>query len=249
MNRTLFSFLFFMTVLTLTVSPVIADSAEQAKEEFAAADAKLNNIYQQILGELKHKKWTGNPDLNRDCVTAFIKAERAWVVFRDAESELANVVFSAESGHGGAWPAFARERDLTEERIKSLQQFMQQKMTDAATNEKAGFTGSWGSKADDAVAFSLDLTQAGNHIEGYHSAVAQHGNRIDAVTPDDGQPSITGDVSEGVAHLRFRSGYSDATDAATGEATITISGNTLEWKITKSSGVHYLPTSSTLYRR
>jgi uncharacterized protein YecT (DUF1311 family) len=127
MNRTLFSFLFFMTVLTLTVSPVIAGSlgADQAKQDFDAADAKLNNIYQHILGKLKSKKWNGNPDLKGDCVTAFIKAERAWVVFRDAESELANVVFSAESGHGGAWPAFARERDLTEERIKSLQQFMQ----------------------------------------------------------------------------------------------------------------------------
>ena len=114
-----------MTVLTLTVSPVIADSADQAKEDFHAADAKLNNIYQQILGKLKSKKWNGNPDLKVDCVTAFIKAERAWVVFRDAESELANVVWSAGSGHGGAWPAFVRETELTEGRIKSLQQFMQ----------------------------------------------------------------------------------------------------------------------------
>ena len=122
MNRTLFSFLFFMTVLTLTVSPVIADSAEQAKEEFAAADAKLNNIYQQILGKLKDKKWNGNPDLKGDCVTAFIKAERAWVAFRDAESGLANVVASAESGHAGAEIAFQRATELTEERIKSLQQ-------------------------------------------------------------------------------------------------------------------------------
>jgi len=122
MNRTLFSFLFFMTALTLTVSPVIADSAEQAKAEFDAADAKLNKIYEQILGELKHKKWTGNPNLNRDCVTAFIKAERAWVAFRDAESDLANVVASAVSGHAGAEIAFQRSTELTEERIKSLQQ-------------------------------------------------------------------------------------------------------------------------------
>ena len=88
MNRTLLSFLFFMTVLTLSVSPVIADlPADQAKADFDAADAKLNNIYQQILGELKHKKWNGNPDLNGECVTDFIKAERAWVAFRDAESD------------------------------------------------------------------------------------------------------------------------------------------------------------------
>jgi len=124
MNRTLFSFLFFMTVLTLSVSPVIAGSlgAEQAKADFDAADAKLNKIYEQILGELKHKKWTGNPNLNRDCVTAFIKAERAWVAFRDAESDLANVVASAVSGHAGAEIAFQRSTELTEERIKSFQQ-------------------------------------------------------------------------------------------------------------------------------
>jgi uncharacterized protein YecT (DUF1311 family) len=129
MNRTLFSFLFFMTVLTLTVSPVIADfPADQAKDDFAAADAKLNNIYQQILGELKHKKWNGNPDLKGNCVTAFIKAERAWVAFRDAETDLASVVWSAGSGHGGAGPAFRRGAELTEERIKFLQQFMQENM-------------------------------------------------------------------------------------------------------------------------
>jgi hypothetical protein len=116
---------------------------------------------------------------------------------------------------------------------------------DAAANEKGGFTGSWVSKADDAIVFSLDLTQAGSRIKGYHIAVAHHGNRIDAVMPDDGRPSITGAVSRGVAHLRFRSGYSEAT----GEATITLHGNKLEWKITKSSGIHYLPTSSILYRR
>ena len=127
MNRTLFSFLFFMTVLTLNVSPVIAaGAAAQAEADFVAADAKLNNIYQQILGELKHKKWNGNPDLNGECVTDFIKAERAWVAFRDAERELANVVWSAGSGHGGAGPAFRRGAELTEERIKFLQQFMQE---------------------------------------------------------------------------------------------------------------------------
>jgi len=129
MNRTLFSFLFFMTVLTLTVSPVIAGSlgsAMQAKADFDAADAKLNDVYNRVLGELKSKKWTGNPDLSGECVTDFIKAERAWVAFRDAESELANVVASDVSGHGGAEIAFQRSAELTEERIKFLQQFTQE---------------------------------------------------------------------------------------------------------------------------
>jgi uncharacterized protein YecT (DUF1311 family) len=128
MNRTLFSFLFSMTVLTLTVSPVIASSlgADEAKADFDAADANLNNIYQQVLGEMKSKKWDGNPDLSGDCVTDFIKAERAWVAFRDAEGELASVVASAASGHAGAEMAFQRSAELTKERIKFLQQFMQE---------------------------------------------------------------------------------------------------------------------------
>jgi uncharacterized protein YecT (DUF1311 family) len=109
----------------------MADAREKARLKMlqrikrAAKDDWRAAADQQILGELKNKKWTGNPDLNGDCVTAFIKAERAWIAFRDAESDLANVVASAESGHAGAEMAFQRSTELTEERIKSLQQFMQ----------------------------------------------------------------------------------------------------------------------------
>ena len=107
---------------------------------------------------------------------------------------------------------------------------------------KKPFAGVWDFNAGNASSFTLELTQTGNHIEGYHTAIAHRGNRIDAILPKEGKPSITGDVIAGVAHISFRSGYSDAT----GEATLTLNGNKLEWKITRSSGAHYLPTTCIL---
>jgi hypothetical protein len=115
----------------------------------------------------------------------------------------------------------------------------------ATAHGAPSFTGSWASKANGDFEFSLDLTQKGNRLEGYHTAVALHGRRIDAVLPSDGPPSVAGIISGGVAEVHFQSGYSDAT----GEATISLHGNKLEWKIIKSSGAHYLPESCVLYRQ
>jgi hypothetical protein len=107
------------------------------------------------------------------------------------------------------------------------------------------FTGTWASKTTDAITFALDLKQKGSRVEGYHNAVAQGGRRVDDVQPDTGQPSVSGSVRGRVAHVTFNSGYGDGT----GEATITLNGNRLEWKIIKSSGMHYLPSASVLHRR
>ena len=111
-------------------------------------------------------------------------------------------------------------------------------IADSSATDKGAFAGSWDFSAGNAAAFSLELTQTGNRVQGYHTAIARHGNRIDAVLPKEGKPSVTGDVVAGVAHIHFRSGYSDAT----GDATLTLKGNKLEWTITRSSGAHYLPT-------
>jgi len=107
------------------------------------------------------------------------------------------------------------------------------------------FTGTWASKTTDAITFALDLKQTGSRIEGYHNAVAQSGRRVDDVQPDSGKPSISGSVRGRVAHVTFSSGYGDGT----GEATITLNGNRLDWKITKSSGMHSLPSASVLHRQ
>jgi hypothetical protein len=117
-------------------------------------------------------------------------------------------------------------------------------LANSSAASKKPFTGVWDFNAGSAASFTLELTQTGNHIEGYHTAIAHRGNRIDAILPKEGEPSITGDVVSGVAHVHFRSGYSDAT----GEATLTLNGNKLEWEIIRSSGAHYLPKSCILRR-
>jgi len=111
--------------------------------------------------------------------------------------------------------------------------------------EKSGFTGSWSAQESPDFSFSLILTQVGDKITGYHIAIAHHGNRIDAVLPKEGDPSIIGTISKGIAHVRFKSGYSDAT----GEAQIVFKKDLLEWSIIqKSPGDCYIPQTSTLYR-
>ena len=117
---------------------------------------------------------------------------------------------------------------------------------DSLAGEGASFTGSWDSPNGNVSDFSLDLVQTGNRIQGYHTAIAHRGKRIDAVLPSDGTPSITGTVSGGVAHVHFQSGYDES---SSGEAVLTLRGNKLEWKITKSSGIHYFPMSCVLRRQ
>jgi hypothetical protein len=117
---------------------------------------------------------------------------------------------------------------------------------ESLADEIVNFAGSWDAPSSDVSAFSLDLTQTGNRIRGYHTAIAHRGKRIDAVLPSEGPPSITGIVTGGVAHIKFRSGYNDT---GSGEALLTFRGNKLEWKITKSSGAHYFPESSVLFRQ
>ena len=122
--------------------------------------------------------------------------------------------------------------------------FLTPMIAGSSATGKEAFTGSWDFNAGNASSFSLELTQTGNRVQGYHTAIAHRGNRIDAVLPKEGKPSITGDVVAGVAHIHFRSGYSDAT----GDATLTLKGNKVEWTITRSSGAHYLPASCILRR-
>ena len=114
----------------------------------------------------------------------------------------------------------------------------------ASAGSPLSFAGSWGSPESATCDFSLDLTQHGEHLSGYHSAIAQHGNRVDAVLPDEGSPSITGTIVGRAAHIHFRSGYDES---AYGEALLTLQPNgTLRWKVTKSVGAFYLPTTATL---
>jgi hypothetical protein len=115
----------------------------------------------------------------------------------------------------------------------------------SSAGDGVNFAGSWSDPPHDSGGFSLDLTQAGNRIQGYHTAIALHGRRIDATLHEDGRPSITGTVVDGVAHLHFQSGYDER---GRGDALLTFRGDKLEWKITKTTGYHYLPSSCLLSR-
>jgi hypothetical protein len=118
-------------------------------------------------------------------------------------------------------------------------------VTTALAGQDASFTGSWEASNGDVSDFSLDLVQTGNLVQGYHSSIAHSGKRIDAVLPKEGAPSITGTVSKGVARVYFQSGYDKS---GRGEAVLTLRGDNLQWKVVKSTGVHYIPTTSVLHR-
>jgi hypothetical protein len=71
--------------------------------------------------------------------------------------------------------------------------------------------------------------------------------RIDAMIPEDGNPSIFGIVQGKTARVKFQSGYSEAT----GEALLTLKDeNTLDWKILNvTDGEIYIPGEAILKRK
>ncbi len=92
-----------------------------ALEDFERVDQKLNDVWRQLLAKEK-----GNP--------AYIKklrsAQRAWITFRDAETE---AMFACEEDNprfcwGSMYPLLYHGvlSDLTEERTQRLQQYLQQ---------------------------------------------------------------------------------------------------------------------------
>jgi uncharacterized protein YecT (DUF1311 family) len=85
------------------------DPQDEVNKSFKQADAQLNTIYQRMLKAIVRSDTRDN----------FIKAQRAWISFRDAEAE-----FRASSGARGgiafATDFMAERTHLTEERIQQL---------------------------------------------------------------------------------------------------------------------------------
>jgi hypothetical protein len=116
----------------------------------------------------------------------------------------------------------------------------------ARADDKITFTGSWDQKDAKAVSFSLSLRQIDHRIEGYHTAVVLYtrSHHLDAIGPEDGDgPSITGTVSGGKAHVRFRSA-----NGATGTALLERQGNKLVWTTVSSTAGHLFPSHAVLDR-
>ena len=91
----------------------------------------------------------------------------------------------------------------------------------------------------------LTLKQEGASVSGYHSAIGQRGLKADEA-PQDGEPSIKGEMKGAVATVTFRTGYPDSNGHGT--ATLSWRGEFLYWKIVQSKGEHYLPRAVRLRR-
>jgi hypothetical protein len=121
----------------------------------------------------------------------------------------------------------------------------------------ADFTGTWNYENDGYV-FSLDLGLTGDSVIGYHCAVTKNATRVDCndlrSNPDISDttfPSIRGTIRGNVATVTFESGYGmDSTGKpVSGQATMTLHGDLLDWKITTDGdGDYYLAREATLKR-
>ncbi len=103
-----------------------AEMNKSAIDEYIKADKQLNTIYNQILKEYKED-------------TAFInntkRAQRLWIQFRDAEMKM--MYPDREPGYYGSiqplcWYEYKKE--LTEERIGKLQQWLNGREKDSCSS-------------------------------------------------------------------------------------------------------------------
>ncbi|WP_207414846.1 lysozyme inhibitor LprI family protein [Roseomonas haemaphysalidis] len=84
-----------------------------AARELAAADARLNATYNQVVGRLK-----AEPEAR----AALLEAQRAWIRFRDGECAFATV-----NARGGSVAPFLDARcqtRMTEARLQQLQDYL-----------------------------------------------------------------------------------------------------------------------------
>ncbi|MBN3808142.1 lysozyme inhibitor LprI family protein [Paraburkholderia sp. Ac-20347] len=82
------------------IGPEAAQSNLQcAEQERAAADHALNDAYKKLLANLKN-----DPELQRLSKTQIVAAQRAWVVFRDAECEFERFGTAMGAGQPHAVP-------------------------------------------------------------------------------------------------------------------------------------------------
>jgi uncharacterized protein YecT (DUF1311 family) len=108
--RTLLCFGVIVFAVTGSWAQTQAEMNAEAAEEFAAADARLNAVYKNLVA--------GLDDESRALLR---KSQRAWVVFRDAEAAyVADRI--ARGGSIAPLEYFGRRTRLTEERIKQLEE-------------------------------------------------------------------------------------------------------------------------------
>src|SRR5438128_7857579 len=91
-----------------------AEMNRQAAKDFEKVDAELNNTYEALLNKL--------PDA--ESKQKLKESQRAWLAFRDAETELA-----ADQARGGSMAPTIRYEtmtELTQQRIKQLKSHLEE---------------------------------------------------------------------------------------------------------------------------
>ncbi len=108
-----------LAVLTLAWPPVgraqsQSEMNQQSLKEFEAADAKLNDVYKQLVARL-----------DEQARTKLKTAQRAWIAFRDAQAELQTDV-TARGGSMAPLMQNTASKELTQARIKELETLMKE---------------------------------------------------------------------------------------------------------------------------
>jgi uncharacterized protein YecT (DUF1311 family) len=104
-----FAFLFILVLSHSALAQTQSEMNAQAHADAAKADAQLNRVYKQVLA-------TQDDEGKR----LLKEAQRAWVLFRDAES--ASAADEARGGSMAPLLEFGAKARLTEERIKQLKE-------------------------------------------------------------------------------------------------------------------------------
>lgn len=85
--------------------------------DYQKADEKLNTIYKQMASSLKKE----NSEMSKEILSRLVKAQKAWVGFRDAECDLQATEMLGGTGEGLV--ALACLKDLTEKRVEELKNY------------------------------------------------------------------------------------------------------------------------------
>ncbi|GEM_PF-719735 len=125
--------------------------------------------------------------------------------------------------------------------------YRETKNLDTENKKNNDFSGEWFASDDSkGFSFNLELQQVGNKLTGKYTAIAMHGNRIDA-DPDAGS-NIHGIINGNKADVVFSSFYGagmGSRGSEVGKAVIIYDGEYLEWKIVEppENGYYFCPDS------
>lgn len=85
------------------------EMTQSATKDFEKADAELNRVYKKLLDSL-----------DEDGKAKLVKAQRAWIAYRDAESE-----FAADEARGGSMAPmllYGAQAKMTRQRVAALRE-------------------------------------------------------------------------------------------------------------------------------